>query len=115
MYENVLLQILVQAAIQPTPTARLYGYADITRASRILPCSMQIRAFLAAEGQRGVHTADTVSGAGVDDMTRAVAQHQERQAVRVCVGASRRALGGIIGQQTSASGRAASTARSFSF
>ena len=59
---------------------------------------MQIRAFLAAEGQRGVHTADTVSGAGVDDMTRAVAQHQERQAVRVCVGASRRALGGIIGQ-----------------
>ena len=63
MYENVLLQILVQAAIQPTPTARLYGYADITRASRILPCSMQVRAFLAAEGQRGVDAADAVSGA----------------------------------------------------
>ena len=59
---------------------------------------MPLFCFRPAEGQRGVYAADAVSGAGVDDMARTVAQHQQRQSVRVCVGASCRRLGRTCAQ-----------------
>ena len=47
---------------------------------------------LPAEGQYGTDAADAVPGTGVENMARAVAQQNKRQAVRLHIGAARRRL-----------------------
>ena len=65
---------------------------------RAAPAGLASGCFRLAEGQCGVYAADAVSGAGVDDMARAVAQEQKRQAVWAYIGASRCGFRGIGAQ-----------------